>query len=310
MLIHISRAGVAEGPFPIDQVRAMLASGALKPTDHVFHDGLTNWVPAAQSPLLAAPGGPPPLPAASVPPVGTALLTSGYNPDSRCEFEHVIEGRPDFAFLTVQVPANQTLKVEASAMATMDTNLKMKTKMGGGLARLLTGESLFVNEFTAENLPGSIGIAPGAPGDLEHVYLDGNTIFLQSSGFVASSLGVNLESQWQGVKGFFSGAGLFLIRCTGKGDLWFNTFGAMFCLNVSGTYVVDTGHIVAFTEGLEYEIGRIGGYKSLFFSGEGLVCRFRGQGKVWIQTRKLGPFAHWAQAFRPVKSDSGGGDGD
>ncbi|NDB77856.1 MAG: DUF4339 domain-containing protein, partial [Verrucomicrobia bacterium] len=49
MLIHISRAGVAEGPFPIDQVRAMLASGALKPTDHVFHDGLTNWVPAAQS---------------------------------------------------------------------------------------------------------------------------------------------------------------------------------------------------------------------------------------------------------------------
>ena len=221
------------------------------------------------------------------------------------EYDYRLEAQPDFSFLTVRLQANQTIKVEASAMATMDTNLRMQTKMRGGLSRLLTGENLFINEFTAENLPGSIGIAPGAPGDLEHVYLDGNTIFLQSSGFVASSLGVNLESQWQGVKGFFSGAGLFLIRCTGKGDLWFNTFGAMFCLNVSGTYVVDTGHIVAFTEGLQYSISRIGGYKSLFFSGEGLVCRFAGTGRVWIQTRKLGAFANWVYPFRPTKRSSG-----
>lgn len=309
MQIHISRTGVAEGPFPVEQVRQMLASGELKPTDHVFHEGLADWVQASQSPLLTTPGGPPPLPRASVP-ASTGLLATGYNADPRREFEHKIEGRPDFSFLTVQVPANQTLKVEASAMATMDTNMQMKTKMGGGLARLLTGESLFVNEFTAANMPGSIGIAPGAPGDLEHVYLDGDTIYLQSSGFVASGMGVTLDSQWQGLKGFFSGEGLFLIKCSGKGDLWFNTFGAMFCMNVSGSYVVDTGHIVAFTEGLQYQIGRIGGYKSLFFSGEGLVCKFSGQGKVWIQTRKLGAFANWAQAFRPVSNNSGGGDGD
>ena len=305
MEIHLYRNGVQEGPYPVEQVRQMLATGALLPTDHVFHEGLTDWVPAAQSPALAAPGTPPPLP-----PPATGLLVSGYNPDTRCEFEHTIEGRPDFAFLTVQVPAGQTLKVEASAMATMDSNMQMKTKMRGGLARLLTGESLFINEFTAQNGPASIGIAPGAPGDLEHVYLTGQTLYLQGTGYVASSLGVNLDSQWQGVKGFFSGAGLFLIKCSGQGDLWFNTFGAMFCMNVNGSYVVDTGHIVAFTDGLQYEIGRVGGYKSLFFSGEGLVCRFRGQGKVWIQTRKLGPFAHWAEAFRPVRSSNGGGDGD
>lgn len=310
MLIHIYRNGVQEGPYPVEQVRQMLASGQLLPTDHVFHEGLTDWVAAAQSPALATPGAPPPLPVYAAASAGAGLLATGYNADPRREFEHTIEGRPDFSFLTVQVPANQTLKVEASAMATMDTNMQMKTKMGGGLARLLTGESLFVNEFTAANAPGSIGIAPGAPGDLEHVYLDGDTIYLQSSGYVASGMGVTLDSQWQGLKGFFSGEGLFLIKCSGKGDLWFNTFGAMFCMNVSGSYVVDTGHIVAFTDGLQYQIGRIGGYKSLFFSGEGLVCKFSGQGKVWIQTRKLGAFANWAQAFRPVSNNSSGGDGD
>jgi uncharacterized protein (TIGR00266 family) len=138
---------------------------------------------------------------------------------------------------------------------------------------------------------------------LEHVYLDGDTIYLQSSGFVASGMGVTLDSKWQGLKGFFSGESLFLIKCAGKGDLWFNTYGAMFCVNVTGSYVVDTGHIVAFTDGLQYEVGRIGGYKSLFFSGEGFVCRFRGQGKVWIQTRKLGAFASWVWPFRPVRSN-------
>ena len=304
MLIYISRTGTQEGPFPVEQVRQMLARGELQPTHHVFHEGLSEWVLASQSPALA--GTPPPQPAGGPPPLPTAsaasgLLTTGYNADHRRDFDYTIEGRPDFAFLTVQIPANQTLKVEASAMATMDSNLQMKTKMRGGLSRLITGESIFVNEFTAANVPGSIGIAPGAPGDLEHVYLDGDTIYLQSSGYVASGMDVTLDSKWQGLKGFFSGEGLFLIKASGKGDLWFNTYGAMFCVNVSGSYVVDTGHIVAFTDGLQYEVGRIGGYKSLFFSGEGFVCRFRGQGKVWVQTRKLGAFASWVWPFRPVE---------
>jgi uncharacterized protein (TIGR00266 family) len=178
----------------------------------------------------------------------------------------------------------------------------MKTKMRGGLSRLLTGENLFINEFTAQNGPGEIGIAPGAPGDMEHVYLNNSTIFLQNTAYVASSPAINIETKWQGLmKGFFSGESLFLIRCSGQGDLWFNTYGAMIAIDVAGEYVVDTGHIVAFTEGLDYKVGRIGGYKSLFFSGEGLVCRFSGTGRVWIQTRKLGAFANWVYPYRPAK---------
>jgi uncharacterized protein (TIGR00266 family) len=219
-------------------------------------------------------------------------------------FEHRIECQPDFAFLTVKIPANETLKVEASAMATMDTNLKMKTKLRGGLSRFVTGESIFINEFTAENGPGEIGIAPGSPGDLAHLYLNNQTVYLQNSAFVACGMDVQVESKWQGlVKGFFSGESLFLIRCTGVGDLWFNTYGAMIEVNVTDRYVVDTGHIVGFTEGLQYNVGRLGGYKSLFFSGEGLICRFSGSGKVWIQTRQVPAFGSWIRPFRPQKSN-------
>lgn len=211
--------------------------------------------------------------------------------------------KPDFGFLTVQIPSGQKLKVEAASMATMDTNIEMKTKLKGGFSRFLQGESLFINEFTAKNGNGQIQIAPACPGDIEHVYLDNETIYLQNTAFLASSDSINVESKWQGfTKGFFSGESFFLIRCSGVGNLWFNSYGGIIEIDVEDGYVVDTGHIVAFTEGLQYSISRVGGYKSLFFSGEGLVCRFTGKGKVWIQTRKVQPFISWVNPFRPKKS--------
>ncbi len=212
--------------------------------------------------------------------------------------------KPDFGMVTVQIPAGQKLKVEAAAMATMDTNIEMKTKLKGGFSRFLSGESLFINEFTAQKGNGQIQIAPACPGDIEHVYLDNETIYLQNTAFVASTDGVALESKWQGFsRGFFSGESFFLIRCSGKGDLWFNSYGGIIEIDVEQDgFVVDTGHIVAFTDGLQYSVSMVGGYRSLFFSGEGLVCRFSGRGKVWIQTRKIYPFISWVNPFRPKKS--------
>jgi len=220
-------------------------------------------------------------------------------------FDFKLEGQPDFGYATVQIPSGQTIRVEASAMATMDTNISMKTKMKGGFSRLFQGESLFINEFTAENGDGELGIAPASPGDIEHVYLENETIYLQSSAFVASGMDVKAETKWQGLtKGFFSGESLFLIRCSGTGDLWFNSYGAIIPIDIEEDYVVDTGHIVAFTEGLDYNIRSVAGFKSLFFSGEGLVCRFSGKGRVWIQTRKVMPLAWWVHPFRRKKSKS------
>ena len=217
-------------------------------------------------------------------------------------FDFRMECKPDYGFLTVHIPSGKKLKVEAAAMATMDTNIEMKTKLKGGLSRFLSGESLFINEFTAKNGSGEIQIAASCPGDIEHKYLENEVLYLQNTAFLASSDTINVETKFQGLgKGFFSGESFFLIKCSGVGDLWFNSYGGIIPIDVEEGYVVDTGHIVAFTEGLEYSISRIGGYKSLFFSGEGLVCRFSGKGRVWIQTRKITPFLGWINPFRPTK---------
>ncbi len=227
--------------------------------------------------------------------------------NQQSEFQHTIQCDPDYALLTVQIPEGKTLKVEASAMASMDSNIKMKTRFRGGLGRFLTGESLFINEFTAQHGGGEISIAPGPPGDMRHIHLDDSVVYLQNSGYVASGMDVKLETKWQGMmKGFFSGESLFLIRCSGSGDLWFNSFGGIIEIDVKGEYVVDTGYIVAFTEGLDYQVQSVGGMKSLFFSGEGLVCRFSGEGRVWVQTRQVPPFGTWLYPFRPVQRRSSG----
>lgn len=220
-------------------------------------------------------------------------------------YKYEIVGQPDYSFAKIQIPANESLLVETGAMATMDTHIQMKTKSKGMFGRFLQGESLFLNRFTAVNAPGEIEIAPGPPGDLGHMYLENQTIYLQSSSFVACTEGVDRKSKWQGmVKGFFGGAGLFLIQCSGTGNLWFNSFGGIFDINVDGETLVDNGHIVAFTSDLDYEVTKVGGYKSLFLSGEGLACRFRGQGKVWVQNRKVPAFVSWINPYRRIDKKS------
>jgi|TARA_B100001971_G_C18196610_1_gene541861 uncharacterized protein (TIGR00266 family) len=287
MNISISRNGQQYGPYSAEQVQQMLASGQLAAADLAYTEGMSEWKPLGE--LLASPPG-----------NSAASAETGQH-----DLDHVIDGKPDFAFVTVQVPGEQTLKVEASAMATMSTNMEMKTKFKGGFSRFLTGESIFINEFTARGGSGEIGIAPGSPGDLVHYYVNNREeIYLQSSAFVASGMGVEVDSKWQGFKGFFSGESLFLIRCAGQGDLWFNTYGAIIEIDVSGDYVVDTGHIVAFTSGLQYNVTSVGNMKSLFFSGEGLVCRFTGQGRLWVQTRQLPSLAWWVHPYRRVEKSN------
>lgn len=222
------------------------------------------------------------------------------------EFEHKIEGAPDFSRVSITLPAGQGIKAEASVMISMDTNIAMTTKLKGGFKRFLARESLFINEFRAEQFPGEISFASGLPGDLRHYYLDGQTnkvIYLQSGSFLAAGLNVDVQTKWQGmIKGFFSGAGLFLVRCEGKGDVYFNSYGGIIEIDVTGQYTIDTKHIVAFTEGLDYNVRKFAGYKSFFFSGEGLVADFKGHGKVWVQTRNVPAFAAWVYPFRPKRN--------
>ncbi len=227
------------------------------------------------------------------------------------EIAYKIEHSPAYASLQIDLKVNQTVLVESGAMAAMDPWIKMKSKVQGGLrkgiGRMLGGESLFVSEFTAEGQPGHLYVSPGVPGDIQHYYLNGNGLMIQSSGFVASSPTVEMDTKFQGFRGFFSGESLFLLRLTGQGDLWFSSYGAILEIPVNGDYVVDTGYIVAFEDTLNYNVEMMGGLsfrglKTGMLSGEGLVCRFRGEGRLWVQSRALSNLINFLNPFRPTKS--------
>ena len=229
------------------------------------------------------------------------------------EIAYEIEHSPAYASLRLDLQANQTVLVESGAMAAMDTCIKMKSKVKGGLmqgiGRMLGGESLFLSEFTAEGRAGQVYVSPGVPGDIQHYYLSGNGLMVQSSGFVAANPSVEIDTKFQGFKGFFSGESLFLLRATGQGDIWFSSYGAIVEIPIAGDYVVDTGYIVAFEDSLQYNVEMLGGlsFKGLrtgILGGEGLVCRFRGQGRLWIQSRELYALINFLNPFRPVKSSN------
>lgn len=228
--------------------------------------------------------------------------------------QHEIRHNPDFGTLRVQFDApGEAVVAESGAMVARDSAIQMQTNMRGGFGaalkrKLLGGESLFQNTFTATAPGQSLWIAPAPEGSIQEVAVQpGMEIFLQSGAYLASTQGVQLDTKWQGAKGFFSGEGLFLLKAYGQGMLWFSSYGGIHAVDIGQQYqgyICDTTHMVAFTQGLQYSVRSVGGMKSLFLSGEGLVCEFRGQGRLWMQTRNPGALANFLQPFRPTRSSN------
>lgn len=215
--------------------------------------------------------------------------------------------KPDFAAVRVafEQPGEQII-VEAAGMVARDTAVQMETKLRGGLLaaakrKLLGGESLFTNTFTATQSGQTLWLAAAPEGDVELIEMNGQFgMFLSSGAFLAAAPSVQIDTKWQGARGFFSGAGLFLLSATGYGPLFFSAYGGIHAVDVGPAgYVCDTGHVVAFTAGLSYQVTKLGGLKSLFFSGEGLICRFSGHGRLWLSTRNPAGLASFLQPFRP-----------
>lgn len=226
----------------------------------------------------------------------------------------IIKHNPDFGAvqITFDQPGEQVI-TESGAMVARDTAIEMKTNLQGGLGgalkrKLLGGESLFQNTFTATQPGQTLWFAPASEGHVECIDMQpGMEIFLQSGAYLASTPGIVLDTKWQGAKGFFSG-GLFLLKASGQGKLWFSSYGGLHALDI-GTqyhgYICDNTHMIAFTQGLQYNVTKLGGLKSLFLSGEGLVCNFQGRGRLWLQTRNPGSLAAFVHPFRRVQSNNG-----
>jgi uncharacterized protein (TIGR00266 family) len=223
--------------------------------------------------------------------------------------------RPDFGMVRIAFEqAGEKLLVESSAMVAKDTAVQMTTQLQGGLLaaakrKVLGGESLFQNTFTATAPHQTLYLATGPEGDVDVFQVGQEPLMLASGAFLACAPSVSLDTKWGGARGFFSGAGLFLLKAQGSGPLFFGSYGGIHAIEVGASgYVCDTSHIVAFTGGLDFRVRKVGGLKSLFLSGEGLVCEFHGRGKLWISTRSPEALASFLHPFRPVEARNNSSD--
>ena len=213
-----------------------------------------------------------------------------------------ISGNPDYGHLKVGLAQGETILAEAGAMSWMAGPLNVRSHLMGGVSKaiirkLVGGESLFVGEYTADGGNGSIGFSPAEPGSVLHRRLDGDTFILTAGSFLACTPGISLKTRFGGMKALFSGEGAFFLECEGSGDLFFNAYGGVIERELDGALVVDTGHLVAWEPSLSYTIGGMGGLKQTLFSGEGLVLRLEGRGKVFLQTRHIPGLSHWIIPF-------------
>ncbi len=221
--------------------------------------------------------------------------------------EHEVLYRPSYSLLKIRLRQGEAVSAEAGAMVSMSSCIEIKTAAKGGIfgalkRSVLGGESFFVNTFMAAD-SGEVTFAPTLPGDIQALELKGQSFYAQSGAYIASSPDIQVDTKWGGAKTFFSREGLFLLKMSGTGNVFLSSYGAIHEIDLEAgqKYIVDTGHMVAFAEGVGYSVKRVGGLKSTLFSGEGLVCELTGPGKIYIQTRSADAFLAWLIPQIPKK---------
>ncbi|MGV3757165.1 MAG: TIGR00266 family protein [Verrucomicrobiota bacterium] len=208
--------------------------------------------------------------------------------------------QPGNSAARVALGPSESITAEGGAMIAMSGDMMIETstkKRGGGggilsgLKRMLSGESFFMNHFTAGPSGGELFLATTLPGDMMQLDLQGETIIVQSGSFVACSDGVDIDLGWQGFKSLLSGESVFWLKISGTGKVILSSFGAIYPQEVNGEYIVDSGHIVSFDESLQFKITKPGkSWLNAILGGEGLVCKFQGQGTVWCQSHNPSSF--------------------
>jgi uncharacterized protein (TIGR00266 family) len=237
----------------------------------------------------------------------------GAAPDrARPDFE--ITHGPSFAMLKVDIaPGSPTLIAEAGSMVARSAPVTMEAKLnaspGAGvfellkalfvalLRRALGGETFFVNHFGGE---GSVWIAPHSAGAISHRRMAGDTLILSAGAFLASRGALDVRVRFAGLRSMLAREGAFRLEVSGHGDLFFQSYGGIHAIDVDGSYIVDTGHLVGFEGGLTLDVrGAGGGLLGLVASGEGLVAELRGKGRVYVQSRSLDALVGWVTTLLP-----------
>ena len=204
-------------------------------------------------------------------------------------------------FLHVSLKRGETLYCESDAMVTMDATLELKGKMKGGLAGALmrsfaNGESFVPQHIEATRGDGECLLAPTLPGSLAIIDCGAQQYKLGDGAFVAASSGVDLRVRTQSLGNalFAQSGGFFITETSGSGQVAIAGFGAMRVLDVTPDkeIIIDNAHVVCWDASLRHDItvgtsrgGLLGGLVNSQFSGEGMVIRFSGRGKVYVCSR-------------------------
>jgi uncharacterized protein (TIGR00266 family) len=207
--------------------------------------------------------------------------------------------RPGNTAAQITLQSGETITAEAGAMIAMSPDLDVTTsthKRNSGsllksLKRMIGGESFFLNHFRSPRDGAELWLGTELAGDMLVQELDGDALIVQSGSFVAAEPGVDVDVGWQGFKNMLSGESLFWLRLHGRGKVLLSSFGAIYPIEVNGEHLVDTGHIVAFSETLDFTLSKAGkSWLHSILGGEGLVCRFKGRGTVWCQSHNPSSF--------------------
>ena len=214
----------------------------------------------------------------------------------------------------------QTLCTESGAMSWMSPNMKMNTNAGGGfgkaLGRIFSGESIFLNEYTAEGGDGMIAFASKLPGSIiPYEVAPGRSIIVQKRGFLAMEKGLDLSVYFQKKlgRGLFGGEGFIMQKISGNGLVFIEIDGHCkeYTLAAGESIIVDTGYLAAMEETCTMDIEAVKGVKNMFFGGEGFFnTRITGPGKVYIQSMPLSELAGAITPYLNINtgdSNNGGG---
>ena len=223
---------------------------------------------------------------------------------------YVIEGEP-LPVVICDLESGETMITESGAMSWMSPNMKMETSAGGGIGKMLgrafSGESLFLNRYTAQGGPGHIAFASSFPGSIRAFEIgSGKDLVTQKSAFLAATSGVELSLFFQKKigGGFFGGEGFIMQKLSGHGTAFLEIDGHAVEYNLAPgqSIVVDTGNLAMMDATCSLEVRAVKGVKNMIFGGEGIFNTVvTGPGRVVLQTMPLTAFAGAIASVLPNK---------
>jgi uncharacterized protein (TIGR00266 family) len=222
-----------------------------------------------------------------------------------------IRASPSFAVGRCKLAGGEQMKAEAGAMMAHSVGVELEAKVQGGLMKglkrsILGGESLFMTTWTAPQEGGWVDVAANLPGDLAVLDVAGDMNVTQG-GWLASSIGIELDTKWGGLKNVFGDEGGFLVRCSGTGKIVVACYGAIEQLQLAAgeKVVLDSGHLVAFDPSVEFITRKVTkGIMQTLKSGEGFVMEFTGPGRIITQTRNPQGLIGWLTNELPFSRET------